>query len=499
MMIFRFLLIFVLILKCSFYRAQSNFVKILESDSETDIIRKAAQIRPSERQLQWQKLELTAFIHFGMNTFTGREWGNGTENPALFNPTQLDTDQWVKVLKAAGFKQIVFTAKHHDGFCLWPTETTQHSLKNSPWKNGNGDVVKELAESCRKYGLGFGIYLSPWDMNAVSYGTPAYNNFFEAQLKELLTNYGTVKEVWFDGANGEGANGQKQIYDFQRWYSLIRELQPEAVIAVMGPDVRWVGTETGKGRAQEWSVVPGAELNVDLTAQNSQKEILFSPAKDLTAQVLGDREQILKAKTLVWYPAETDVSIMNGWFYSDKHQVKTAQQLLDIYFTSVGMNSVLLLNIPPDPRGMIPDSIIQSLEEWTALRHAIFKNNLLKNSNIQSKDFSNAKFLLDGQSSTSAKAKNRRNNYTIELSLPKDQTFNVLMLQEDISKGQRIEAFAAEYFDGTQWHPFAEGTTVGHKRLLRTPNINAAKVRIRILKSRLKPNLSELGLFYQQP
>lgn len=493
-MIFRFLLSFVLILSCSFYKAQSNFVKILESDSETDIIRKAAHIKPSERQLQWQKLELTAFIHFGMNTFTGREWGTGKEDPSQFNPTGLDTDQWVSILKAAGFKQVVFTAKHHDGFCLWPTSTTEHSLKNSSWKDGKGDVVKQMAESCRKFGVGFGIYLSPWDMNAASYGTPAYNEFFAAQLKELLTKYGTIKEVWFDGANG-----QKQVYDFQRWYALIRRLQPEAVIAIMGPDVRWVGTETGKGRQEEWSVLPGTELDLGKTEENSQKEILFSPAKDFTAQVLGDRQKILKAKTLVWYPAETDVSIMDGWFYNHRHKVKSPEKLMDIYFTSVGMNSVLLLNVPPDQRGLIPDSIIHSLKEWTALRHAIFKDNLLNHSSITSADFTRTKRLLDGKSNTSSKAKKSRDNYTIELSLPKVQTFNVLMLQEDISKGQRIEVFDAEYFDGTNWNKFAEGTTIGHKRLLRTPTIHAQKIRIRIKQSRLDPHLSEIGLYYEQP
>lgn len=487
---------------CFYFNAafgQKNFVAIHPHDTDDDIIRKAAKVVPSARQLQWQQLELTAFIHFGMNTFTGREWGTGNEHPNLFDPAQLDTDQWVTTLKAAGFKQIVFTAKHHDGFCMWPTATTEHSVKSSIWKNGKGDVVKELAESCKKYGLGFGIYLSPWDMNAGSYGSPAYNDLFADQLKELLTNYGTIKEVWFDGANGEGANGQKQVYDFQRWYAIIRKLQPEAVIAVMGPDVRWVGTETGKGREEEWSVVPGTELNLNKTEENSQKEILFSPSKDLTDQVLGNRDKILKAKTLVWYPAETDVSIMDGWFYNDRHKVKSPKKMMDIYFTSVGMNSVLLLNIPPDRRGLIPTEILNTLETWTKQRHAIFRTNLLRDSKITTKDLKNPHFLVDGLSATAAKARKKRSHYTIEFGIEDPASFNVLLLQEDISRGQRIEAFEAEFFDGKNWNTFAEGTTVGHKRLIRTRLVKASRIRLRIKQSRLNPHLSEVGLYYEKP
>lgn len=328
--------------------AQSNYIKINPGDTEAAIIQKAAQVVPSARQLRWQKLELTAFIHFGMNTFTAREWGTGKEDPAQFNPSSLDAEQWVKTLKDAGFRQVVITAKHHDGFCLWPTETTAHSVKNSPWKNGRGDVVKAVADACRKFNIGFGIYLSPWDMNAESFGSPAYNVFFEKQLSELLTQYGTVHEVWFDGANGEGKDGRKQIYDFEKWYALIRRLQPEAVIAVMGPDVRWVGTETGRGRAEEWSVIPTQMLDQQKIAADSQNGMLFIPKKDLTDQVLGNRANLLKADGLIWYPAETDVSIEEGWFHHEKHALKTPKMLSDIYFTSVGMNSVLLLNVPPE-------------------------------------------------------------------------------------------------------------------------------------------------------
>lgn len=227
---------------------QKNYVILNENDTEADIIRKAAKVVPSTGQLRWQQLELTAFFHFGINTFTGKEWGTGKEDPGIFNPTALDAKQWVRIAKEAGIKQVILTAKHHDGFCLWPTKTTKHSVAASEWRKGKGDVVKEVANACKEYKMGFGIYLSPWDMNTEVYGTDAYNDFFVDQLTELLTQYGRIDEVWFDGANGEGPNGKKQLYDFERWYQLIRKLQPQAVIAIMGPDVRWVGTETGYGR-----------------------------------------------------------------------------------------------------------------------------------------------------------------------------------------------------------------------------------------------------------
>ncbi|MEO8854230.1 MAG: alpha-L-fucosidase, partial [Ginsengibacter sp.] len=255
--------LFFLLFTAFFAQAQKkNYAIILPTDSESEIIFKAANVVPSPRQLRWQKLELTCFFHFGVNTFTGNEWGTGKEDPKIFNPTKLDANQWVKAAKDAGFKQAIITAKHHDGFCLWPSKFTEHSVKNSPWKNGKGDVVKEVADACRKQGMGFGVYLSPWDRNCPFYGdSKEYNKYFENQLTELLTNYGKVDEVWFDGANGTGPNGKVPVYDFDAWYKLIRKLQPSAVIAIMGPDVRWVGTETGYGRETEWSVVPANNLN----------------------------------------------------------------------------------------------------------------------------------------------------------------------------------------------------------------------------------------------
>jgi len=476
---------------------QKNYVIINSADTEADIIRKAANVVASPRQLRWQQLELTAFFHFGINSFTGKEWGDGKEDPKLFNPFSLDANQWVRVIKAAGIKQVILTAKHHDGFCLWPTKTTSHSVKNSPWKKGNGDVVKEVALACKKFGIGFGIYLSPWDMNTALYGTDAYNDFFVEQLTELLTGYGRIDEVWFDGANGEGPNGKKQVYDFDRWYKLIRKLQPSATIAIMGPDVRWVGTETGYGREQEWSVVPTDNLDPNSVSANSQQGIAFKPQGDMRGDDLGSREKIFKAKGLVWYPAETDVSIRPGWFYHEEEndKVKSPEKLLDIYFNSVGRNGVLLLNIPPDKSGRIHVKDIKALEQWTQLRNNIFKLNLARNSKISCSNCINQKAVVDGNPSTYLTTKNADSTTEITLKFNGNKTFNVLLLQEYIQKGQRIEKFELEAWINNSWQKITEGTTVGHKRLVRFNNTTTSSVRLKILSSRLNPFLSEIGLY----
>lgn len=476
---------------------KKNFSVLSSADTKEDIIRKAANIVPSPRQLRWQKLELTAFFHFGINTFTNQEWGSGKEDPAIFNPSSLDAGQWVRVAKDAGFKQVILTAKHHDGFCLWPTKTTLHSVASSPWKNGQGDVVKEMAKACKAYGMGFGIYLSPWDRNAAVYGTSEYNNFFEAQLSELLTNYGRIDEVWFDGANGEGPNGKKQVYDFDSWYKLIRRLQPSAVIAIMGPDVRWVGTESGYGRNTEWSVVPANNLDASAIANNSQTGIAFKPQGDMTGDDLGGRNKIFNAKGLVWYPAETDVSIRPGWFYhpEENEKVKSPQKLLDIYFNSVGKNSVLLMNIPPGKDGLINDADIKNLEEWKRLQNEIFNKNFAAGATVISSNGIHAKAILDGNYNTYWTTKGKDTSAVIELVLKDKYSFNVLMLQENISVGQRIEKFIVEYWNGTEWAKVTEGTTIGYKRLLQFDPVTANKIRLKIISSRLNPTIAEMGLY----
>ena len=436
----------------------------------------AERLEPTPQQLEWQQMELTAFLHFGINTFTGREWGDGKENPALFNPTDFDAEQWVRSLKEAGFKMAILTAKHHDGFCLWPTKTTGHSVAASPWKDGKGDVVRELRDACDKYGIKFGVYLSPWDRNASCYGdSPKYNEFFIEQLTELLTNYGEVHEVWFDGANGEGPNGKKQEYDWTAILSTIRRLQPRAVTAIMGDDVRWVGNERGLGRETEWSatvLTPGTYARCE-----EQNKALGVKA---TSKDLGGRDMLVNAKELFWYPSEVDVSIRPGWFYhqQEDNQVKSLKHLTDIYFKSVGYNSVLLLNIPPDQRGRISDADVNRLKEFADYRKEIFADNRVKGG---------------------LKAWTARPGDTRVYQLKPKSEINVVMLREDISKGQRMEAFTVEALTADGWKEIAKGTTVGYKRLIRIPAVEARQLRVKVDACRLAANISEVAAYYARP
>lgn len=436
----------------------------------------AARLVPTPQQLEWQQMELTAFLHFGINTFTGREWGDGKENPALFNPTDFDAEQWVRSLKEAGFKMAILTAKHHDGFCLWPTKTTGHSVAASPWKDGKGDVVRELRDACDKYGIKFGVYLSPWDRNASCYGdSPKYNEFFIEQLTELLTNYGEVHEVWFNGANGEGPNGKKQEYDWTAILSTIRRLQPRAVTAIMGDDVRWVGNERGLGRETEWSatvLTPGTYARCE-----EQNKALGVKA---TSKDLGGRDMLVNAKELFWYPSEVDVSIRPGWFYhqQEDNQVKSLKHLTDIYFKSVGYNSVLLLNIPPDQRGRISDADVNRLKEFADYRKEIFADNRVKGG---------------------LKAWTARPGDTRVYQLKPKSEINVVMLREDISKGQRMEAFTVEALTADGWKEIAKGTTVGYKRLIRIPAVEARQLRVKVDACRLAANISEVAAYYARP
>ena len=436
----------------------------------------AARLVPTPQQLEWQQMELTAFLHFGINTFTGREWGDGKENPALFNPTDFDAEQWVRSLKEAGFKMAILTAKHHDGFCLWPTKTTGHSVAASPWKDGKGDVVRELRDACDKYGIKFGVYLSPWDRNASCYGdSPKYNEFFIEQLTELLTNYGEVHEVWFDGANGEGPNGKKQEYDWTAILSTIRRLQPRAVTAIMGDDVRWVGNERGLGRETEWSatvLTPGTYARCE-----EQNKALGVKA---TSKDLGGRDMLVNAKELFWYPSEVDVSIRPGWFYhqQEDNQVKSLKHLTDIYFKSVGYNSVLLLNIPPDQRGRISDADVNRLKEFADYRKEIFADNRVKGG---------------------LKAWTARPGDTRVYQLKPKSEINVVMLREGISKGQRMEAFTVEALTADGWKEIAKGTTVGYKRLIRIPAVEARQLRVKVDACRLAANISEVAAYYARP
>ncbi len=447
----------------------------------------AARVVPHPRQLEWQKLEMTAFIHFGINTFTDSEWGTGDESPELFNPDSLDAEQWVRVLGEAGMKMVIITAKHHDGFCLWPTRTTAHSVASSPWKEGRGDVVRELKEACDKQGMKFGVYLSPWDRNADCYGdSPAYNRFYMEQLTELLTWYGKVDEVWFDGANGEGPDGRRQEYDWQAYYDLIRKLQPDAVTAVMGEDVRWVGTESGYGRETEWSVTalaPGGTA-----ASRAVNETLgLTPMSD----DLGSSTLLRKADDVYWYPAEVDVSIRPGWFWhaSQDSLVKDVSALAGIYLSSVGRNAVLLLNVPPDDRGLITEYDIKGLQGLKSWIDGMYSIDLLNGARPYGRGTSGA---IDGDNRTSwSPGRHRVASFVPAIAA----TFNVAMLQEDISKGQRVEKFIIEASSGSEWDTIATGTTIGYKRLIRFPEVKADEIRLTIVSSRANPNISTFALY----
>ena len=435
-----------------------------------------SRLVPTSQQLEWQQMEFTAFLHFGMNTFTGNEWGNGKDSPELFNPTELDCEQWVKALKDGGFKMALITAKHHDGFCLWQTETTAYSVKNSPWKDGKGDVVRELRDACEKYGMKFGVYLSPWDRNAESYGdSPAYNKFFIEQLTELLSNYGEVHEVWFDGACAEGPNGKKQEYDWTAILAKIRELQPKAVTAIMGDDVRWVGNEGGLGRETEWSatvIAPGSYTH--------KKEANKALGLDEMSKDLGSRELLAKAQEAYWFPSEVDVSIRPGWFYhaDQDAQVRSLANLVNIYYRSVGCNSVLLLNIPPDRRGLIHEIDVQRIKELSDYISKTFADNQV----------------LDGNVAWKAEVGQSK-----EYEVKPGAMVNTFLIQEDIAQGQRVENFLVEVYSNGAWQYATEGTTVGYKRLLRFSDCQPEKIRVTIRESRSVANISNVGLYYAEP
>ena len=432
----------------------------------------ASNLVPEPKQLAWQDLEMTAFLHFGVNTFTDREWGEGTEDPNVFNPVGLDTDQWVKTLKDAGFKLVMLTAKHHDGFCLWPTATTAHSVASSPWRNGKGDIVGELRVACEKYGLRFGVYLSPWDRNAPCYGdSPRYNEFFIAQLTELLTRYGRIDEVWFDGACAEGPNGRRQEYDWEAYYRTIRRLQPEAVAAIKGDDIRWVGNEGGLGRATEWSatvLAPGGSRESE--AANARLGI------DEMTSDLGSRAMLERAERVYWYPSEVDVSIRPGWFHhsAEDTRVKSLRQLADIYFRSVGCNSLLLLNIPPDRRGRIHEADSTRLAEFAAYLRRAFADDRT----------------VDGERLRQADA-----GESLEYRLAPGSRINTVLLQEQIAKGQRVEAFVIETLAPDGWRQVGEGTTIGYKRLVRIPETETDRLRITVVGTRLRARISRIAAY----
>ena len=459
--------------RTKYYQQYAEFPADATIDEKIDI---ASRVVPSPQQLEWQQMELTAFLHFGINTFTGNEWGSGQDDPNLFNPTELDCEQWVRTLKEGGFKMAIITAKHHDGFCLWQTATTDYSVKNITWRNGKGDVVRELRDACEKYGIKFGVYLSPWDRNAECYGdSPAYNKFFIEQLTELLTNYGEVHEVWFDGACAEGPNGRKQEYDWESILRTIHTLQPNAVTAIMGCDVRWVGNEGGLGRETEWSatvLAPGS-----YTHKQAANKLL---GVEEMSKDLGSRDLVAKATEIYWYPSEVDVSIRPGWFYHAEQdgEVRSLANLVNIYYRSVGCNSVLLLNIPPDRRGLIHETDVQRIKELSSYLTNTFSTSAITDETV----------------SWSAKS-----GESHEFNVGSNRMINTLLIQEDITRGQHVEEFSVEAYINGAWHHIAEGTTIGYKRLLRFTDCKAERIRITIHASRGIANILNTGLYYAEP
>ena len=422
---------------------------------------------PSEKQLAWSDLEYYGFIHFNMNTFTNVEWGEGKESPSSFNPSALDCNQWARIAKKAGMKGLILTVKHHDGFALYPSKYTTHSVAKSPWKNGKGDVVKDLSEACKKYGLKLGIYLSPWDRFHPDYGTDKYNQVYAKMQEELLTNYGPIFEFWYDGANGEGPNGKKQVYDWPLFHSMVNKYQPNAVqFSDAGPDIRWVGNERGYAYDTMWSPI--------------LRDKIYPGCLDF------DNYRNGQENGTHWVSPEVDVSIRPGWYYhpDQDDKVKTPDSLLKIYVASVGRNANLLLNIPVDTRGLIHENDSASLMGFAAIRAKSLVN-LLKGNSLDP--------LFDGKNSTYWMASEKNNLIKVDLNFV--QKVNTIMLQEPIALGQRVSSFEVELVDETGIKEVIKAGTIGHKRMITFKERKLKSFQIRFTGSRGPVLISNLEAY----
>lgn len=441
---------------------------------------------PTDNQVNFQKDELTAFIHFGINTFTDREWGDGTEKSEVFNPTDLDADEWVSILKDAGFKKVILTAKHHEGFSLWNTAHSDFDVSSSHWKNGKGDVVKEVSMACEKYRVKMGIYLSPWDQNSKDYGEGNggdYNEYYMNQIKELLTNYGEISEFWMDGAKGSNV---KQEYKFQEWFDLIYKLQPSCVIfSPEGPDVRWIGNENGYAGETCWSTISRDKMR--------EREI---PSYLNIGEENGPE----------WIVGESDVSIRPGWYYHEKedNSVKSLEKLMDIYYKSVGRNSILLLNVPPNKSGKLHGNDIERIKEFGNAIRETFNVDIALNKNVvvssivdNNRDFDGNK-IVDNNYDTYWSPNNNETCGSIEIDLGGENEFDVISIQEYIPLGQRIKSFDVEVMKNGEWKSILKGTTVGYKKYIRIAPIVASKIRINIIESLATPLINKVGV-YKQP
>jgi alpha-L-fucosidase len=444
---------------------------------------------PTEAQLTWHNTEFYLFFHFGPNTFTNLEWGHGTETEDLFNPTDLDCDQWCRIAKQAGAKGVIITAKHHDGFCLWPSQYSQHTVRESKWKDGKGDVLRELADAAQRNGLKLGFYLSPWDRNHPQYGTPEYNDVYAKTLTELLTGYGPLFEIWWDGANGEGPNGKRQVYDFHRFEKMAAKLQPNAVIfSDIGPGCRWAGNEEGLIRTEtNWCT---------LDTVGFQRGAGGPPQDTLNQGNIHGAN---------WIPAECDVSIRPGWFYhaEEDEKVKTPEQLWYIYSNSVGKGANLILNVPPDQRGRIHARDSASLVRFGKQLQQSFKTNLLKGEKCEFTDpmgVNSPKKMVgklnDGDRNTFERiGKIETGTLAIQFDLRKKQRFNTIVLREFIAEGQRVQSFKVEAQLGETWKEIARSKTIGSRKIIQFPGIKARRIRVTMLEAKDTPLLSEIELY----
>jgi len=428
-----------------------------------------AQPKPSPAQLQWHNMEFYLFMHFGPNTFTDKEWGEGTEREEIFNPSELDCGQWCRIAKAAGAKGIIITAKHHDGFCLWPSKFSKHTVRESKWKNGKGDVLKELSLACKKYGLKFGVYISPWDRNHPDYGTDRYNDVFVNMMKELFTNYGPIWELWWDGANGEGPNGKKQVYDWHRFERTVRQLSPKTVVfSDIGPDIRWCGNENGIAGKTNWNTLDTVGFTRGAGA----------PPQDTlnSGNIIGKN----------WIPAECDVSIRPGWFYHKEQdgKVKTPEQLFNLYLKSVGRGANLLLNVPPDRRGLINENDSAVLTGFRKILRRNFRNNLVRKDEVLvllGDTITSRHFLKDNER-VLAEISDLQNEF-IQVHFKKPTRINCVVLKELIKDGQRVEKFYIQLRNNKQLESYMY-STIGQKRIMSFPAIEASDLMIRFVEAK---------------
>ena len=474
------------------------------ADKYGEEIERLISIVPNKRQLDYLELEFYSFIHFGMNTFTKREWGTGKEKNSTFNPKRIDTDQWCEAIKASGSKGIILTAKHHDGFCLWQTETTEHSIKNSPYKNGKGDIVKELSDSCKKYGLKFGVYLSPWDRNCPIYGKNAYNDFFKAQLTELLDGrYGDIFSIWFDGAMGESQTLDPDFkYDMEGYEKIIYSLQPNCVSALQGSDVRWVGNEAGVSRENEWSVISsGAEETLEYQKDTNEAKKLQSVKYN--AEDVGSRELLYKYKNLMFKPAEVDVSIHFGWFYHRFQKAKSLDHLLKIYHKSVGGNSNLLLNVCPSPNGIIEKRDVKRLKEFgAAIKESVAHPVKIKEVKIG--NYLNMHTLSDDEKNAIL-SEERFTNLTfgdtdsiMDFIFAEKKRVTRIDLREDLRYSQRVEKYDIYAKSEDGWELISELGNIGNRRsciINPESKLYTNKIRIVVRQSRNVPVLRSVLIY----